>query len=144
MASVPNANNPAWDRFLEFIDCSDETAATGDAEAELRRQGIDVKKAQARILAVVQKARAKTELDRARKLLPKAREAAGSIPRSQYSAESERVKALIAEKCQDGERLAYFRKLESVASDNDLRSLLEDLEFLESLPTVVNDERPNP
>lgn len=141
---VPNINNPAWDRFLDFIASSDEVASPADEETELRRLGIDTKKAQSRVFAAVRKARAKAELDRARAELPAIREAMSSVPSSLFDVNRTRLKALIVERCDAGQQLTYFRKLEAVASDEDLQSFLNDLERLDLLITKEsNDSRPS-
>ena len=86
------------------------------------------------MLAAVHLARARAELERAKARLPSVRDQILKKPVTVPGASRDRLKMLIAERCEASARTAYFRKLEAAASDADLQTLLEDLELLDAIP----------
>jgi hypothetical protein len=136
MTNLPDTHNPSWEKFLDAIGTADSSIpTTAVASEELRQLGIDVKKAQARVLAAVRKAKARAELEEAKTGLTAFRKSMGSTtPPTIPKATIDRLKRLIAERCPSETHAAYFRKLEGVAGEADLRSLLQDLDCLDALP----------
>ena len=142
MSDLKRFPDPVWDRFFEFV-CPDEEPATrAEVQQELQRLGIDVRKAVARVQTALQSARAKADLEAARARRPGLIAKLKQVVAPMGESLREHLRTVIAEKCQGSLQAAYFRKLESAASDEDLLSLLEDVHRLESLPEGPDDAKP--
>jgi hypothetical protein len=133
MADLKRHPDPVWERFFEFVFPCEEQLAREEVQQDLRRLGIDVGKAFSRVQQAVASARGKAELADARSrrlgVLTRIKEAVmpavGEL--------REHLKGLIAGKFSGTVQAAYYRKLETAATDEDLQSLLEDIHHLEAL-----------
>ncbi len=122
-----------WKRFFEFImpPLTDEMPIA-DVEAELARLGIDTKPAFARVKRALAAAKARADLKAASAKRLGLVEQISGIVAPQVEAVRENVRMMI-ERLNAPLQAAYYRKLEGAASDEDLRSLLDDLRRLDAM-----------
>lgn len=132
MSDYKKFGDAAWDRFFEFLDL-DEDRPMSDVDDELSRRGIDATPTINKVLGAVRAAKAREALERARQERPRALERLANIPTPSTGSLRDRIKDLIAGRLAATTQAAYFRKLEQAATDDDLRSLLADVERLRTL-----------
>jgi hypothetical protein len=133
---------PVWDSFFDFIFACDEDLSRSEVQAELKRRGIDVTRAVNKVQQALRTAEARVELEAARRSRPRLLEWARSIALPSIAGGLVELKTQIAERFQAGQfQAAFFRKLETAESVEDLRTLLEDAELLDALTGEDDDAR---
>lgn len=130
MPGIPDPADPLWDEFFSFLERGDTPATGAEADAELRRLGVDLGAAQKRVLNAAKRARAKAELAAAKARAEGVQSRMNTIPASPVTMSRDRIKLLIAARCDEPAQRAYFRKLDESSSDDDLRAILADLDCL--------------
>lgn len=133
MTDLSKYKESVWERFFEFIYPYREDLTREEVQEELDRFGIKVGKAVARVQQAIAAAKGRTELAdaRSRRLGVVAR--IGQIVGQQAEGLRERLKQIIAGKTQGSIQAAYFKKLETAATEADLQSLFDDIHRLEAL-----------
>lgn len=137
MADPKRHSDLTWERFFEFLfrcerDC-EEKLSREEVQADLRQLGIDVGKAVRRVQQAVAAAKGRAELANARaKRLGVVSQLNQVVVPSETNLRT-RLKDIIAGKFEGTVQAAYFRKLESAATEEDLQSLFEDIHRLETL-----------
>ena len=135
-------DNRTWARLFDFA-FSDEEMSREQVEAELRRLGIDMRPALSNVRALLERSRetrqAKEGLENAKKQRRSLMIRVLGIEIPPLPQMRETLEQLIRQKLSGPTQAAYFRKLESAASDEDLKSLLEDIERLEAFWKEEND-----
>ena len=124
-----------WKRFIAFVVPDEDGMTYQEVEAELQHMGIDTRRA----LEKVQRALSQTEASRAAQAaLEEARRRRPSLIAKLHGMVSgvghmaeEDIRQVIRERFSGTEQAAFFRKLESAASEEDLKSLLEDMSMLD-------------
>ena len=141
MGDFTQFQEPVWDRFFDFIFECDEDLNRAEVQEELRRRGIDVTRAVNKVQQAPRTAKARAELEAARKsrlgLLARAR----GISLPDIGGSLEELKRRIAEQFQGQAQAAFFRRLEAAESKEDLQSLLEDAHLLDALSEESGDVR---
>ncbi|MCC6357354.1 MAG: hypothetical protein IT450_01310 [Phycisphaerales bacterium] len=133
MRKLDQFDDSVWDRFFDFVTPDVEHMAQRDVDAELQRAGIDVRPALARVTHALEARRAREALARAKAERPSVvQRLADTVLRPIDDARA-RLESLIASRVPTAQRAVYLRKLEKVATDADVQSLLEDLARLEEL-----------
>jgi enoyl-CoA hydratase/carnithine racemase len=131
---------PVWDRLFLLLFPCDESVTDEEVDADLKRLGVDMRPAFQRLHKLV-------ETQRARALFATAKQTRTSI--------GERVRDVVAPKIEDlrtgvknlighlgsKDQLAYFHKLEGAATEEDLQSLLDDLDKLAAIRELRNDSQ---
>ena len=122
-----------WDKFFEFVSPSDEGLSRAQVHEELRRAGIDVSGAITKVQQALEFQEARRSLAGARTPRESAVERIRAISLGAISNVRQAVHDLIARNVPPASQAVYFSKLEGAASDQDLRSILEDIERLDAL-----------
>lgn len=130
--------NQTWDRLFEFLTCFDEPVSDAEIDAELRRCGIDMQPAFRQLHKMVESHRAKARLAAAREARGSIFEKVRDIIAPKADDLRTGIRSLIDKAVQGQEQLAYFHKLEKAASEEDLQSLLDDLEKLATFREMQN------
>ncbi len=137
MADFSRFQAPAWDRFFDFICEGEEELTDEQVRQELRRRDIDVTRALSEVQQVVRTARARQELEAAKRSRPAILERLKRIRKRlpDVGESLEDIKRALALELQGRAQLqgTFFRKLEAAASEDDLRTLLEDSQLLDLL-----------
>jgi hypothetical protein len=136
MSDVERFDSKVWDRFFDFLFC-DEEPSRKEVQQTLCTLGIDVTPGLKRVQHALKASKARASLEAARAARPLLVQRIGHIiaPATEYLRES--LRGLITRRLTGTQQAAYFRKLEEAASDNDLQSLLEDMDRLEKLSEDV-------
>jgi hypothetical protein len=138
MGDFARFREPVWDRFFDFVYENDEGLTDAQVDEELRRRGIDVTRAFGRVQQALQSAKARTELEAAKKSRPSLLRQLKGITGSSTGAALDELRRLITGNS-GGQIQAAFRKLESTASEEDVRSLLDDIHRLDELAGGAGD-----
>jgi len=131
---------PVWDRLFLLLYPCDESVTDEEVDADLSRLGLDMGPANRRLHKIVETHRARAQFAAAKNM---------------RASLSERVRDVVAPKIDDlrasvknlintligQEQLAYFHKLEAAASEEDLQSLMDDLEKLATIRQLRNDSQ---
>jgi hypothetical protein len=139
MGDFVRFREPIWDRFFDFIYEDDENLTDSQVDEELRCRGIDVTRAFGRVQQALQSAKARTELEAARKSRPKLLQQFQALAGASTGAALDELRRLISNKQPGGQIQAAFRKLETTASEEDIRSLLDDIHRLDELAGGAGD-----
>ena len=144
MGNFTRFQAPVWDRFFDLISECDENLSDDQVDAELRRRGIDVTRAFSKIQQALQTAKARAELEAAKKSRPSILKRVKGFAIEGDSGSLDEVKRAIAQRFQSRPQVqaAFFRKLDEAESEDDLRTLLEDAQLLDALSSECNDADP--
>lgn len=138
-------SNDLWDKLFDFIHPDESSMSDKEVEAELQRLEIDIRPAWNKIqMALNQEKeaeRARTELESAKRKRPSILGRLKSVQIPSLPDIREQIQKLAEERLAAPEKAAYCRKLES-SSDEDLRTLLEDLSLLEEFSKDSNNVEP--
>ncbi len=126
---------PVWDRFFDFVSDCDDGLTDEQVREELRRRGIDIKRAFGKVQQALRSANARAELERAKQSRPTILEKLRRIKLPEIGGTLDDVKRAISQQLQGRVQVqgTFFRKLEAAGSEEDLRSLLEDAQILDLL-----------
>lgn len=134
-------NYPVWDRLFELLYPCDEKLTDQEVDAEINRLGIDMKPAFSRLHKMIEAQRAKAGFAAAREKRATIGERIRDVVAPRLDDLRNGVKNIIGKLKGDEAQLAYFHKLEGAASEEDLQSLLDDLEKLEAMQELRNDSQ---
>jgi hypothetical protein len=133
MGDFNRFREPVWDRFFDFVYDGDQALTDPEVDEELRRRGIDVTRAFGKVQQALQSARARADLEAAKKSRPGLLRQLKGLAGSSSVAALDEIRRLITQKSGGQVQAAFFRRLESASSEDDLRSLLDDIRRLEAL-----------
>ena len=146
MRNVSDFDDRVWDRFFDFLFPDEGNLTRQQVQLELGQQGIDMRRSQARLASVLRHAcesqDARAALEYARKRRPSLVTKFTGIEVPSGPNIREALKKMIAERFTGPQQAVYARKLETAASDDDLRSLLEDVSRLESFSKDSENDKP--
>ncbi|TAH37009.1 MAG: hypothetical protein EYC70_08485 [Planctomycetota bacterium] len=136
MADLARFDEDAWGRFLAFVLDEGDAVSPAEVQAAVQRLGMDLRPAVARVQAAMRSAAARAALERARSLRPSLVQKilehtcrGGDSPRDQ-------LRAWIDAGVAAPQRAVFYRRLEYASTEEDLRSLLEDLQRLDLLASL--------
>jgi hypothetical protein len=125
-----------WSRFFDFVFPDEETMTRAEVQAELRRLGVDLRPSLGKLrqaLGHVHDSRdARAALESARKKRLSLLVKLTGIEAPPSATIRETLKRMIHKRLGGPMQAVYARKLEKAASDEDLRSLLEDISRLQT------------
>lgn len=136
-----------WDKLFDSLADSvdDSTESVEAIEFELKGRGVDVDRVKRTVLEAVEKARAKSDLERAAAWLAQVKRSMVGNLAAMPSESIKNARELIESRCDPALHALYFSKLKQVASDADLQSLIQDLQMLELLEGAgANEQRTEP
>lgn len=135
MRNLNDFDECVWGRLFDFVFLGENSLTHGQVQAELRKQGIDMRKSQAKLASVLKLARgtedARAALEEAKKRRTSLIERFAGIEVASGPNIREALRKMIAERLNGPQQAVYARKLKDAASDDDLKSLLEDITRLE-------------
>jgi len=133
MSKLDRFGDEVWDRFFDEVTPAVETMTPEEVDSELKKRGIAVTKAVARVHRAVASAKARAELERAKAARPGIVKKLSGLVTPALGNLRQTVNDLIAGKLDGSLQGAYFRKLEQAADEDDLHALMEDIERLDAL-----------
>ncbi len=143
MKNIEDYDDIMWENLFEFVFPDEKNLSRKEVQSELLKLDIDIRPAWDKIQMALEYSK---EAERARKDLEFAKRKRTTtlakfkniqVPSIQ-SIRGQIIK-LIQVRLTDPQKLVYCRKLESAASDNDLKALLEDLLRLDELSKDSDD-----
>lgn len=129
-----------WDRLFLLLYPCDKSVTNEEVDAELERLGIDMKPAFQRLQKMVEVQRARAKLAGAGNVRASLCDKIHNVVAPRMEDLRNGVKSLIGKFKDDQAQLADFHKLEGAATEEDLQSLLDDLEKLEAMQELQNDQ----
>lgn len=133
-------NNVVWDRLFTLLYPCDERLSDEEIEADLKSAGIDMEPGYRRLAAMVETHRARAKLAGAGNVRASLCDKIHNVVAPRMVDLRNGVRSLIGKLKGDQAQLAYFHKLEGAATEEDLQSLLDDLEKLEAMQELRNDQ----
>lgn len=133
MSDQQRHNYPVWDRFFDLLYPCDEGVSDAEVDADLKRMGIDMEPAFRRLHKMVEAQRARAQFVTAKEMRASIVDRIRDVLAPKLDDLRTGVKELIGRAVNGPEQLAYFHKLEGAATEEDLQSLMDDLEKLAAL-----------
>ncbi len=137
MKSIGEYDERVWSQFFDFIFPDEQELTREQVQTELRDSGIDMRPALSKLQGMLQKSR---EAEAGRAALESARKSRPSVVARLMGLEvpsgseiRQKLQEMIQSRLTGPQQAVYARKLEDAASDDDLRSLLEDIARLDAL-----------
>ena len=131
---------PVWDRFFLLLYPCNESVTNEEVDKELDRLGIDMQPAFQRLHKMIDVQRARTKLAGAGNIRASLCEKLQNLVAPRMEDLRNGVRSMIGKLKGDQMQMAYFHKLEGAATEEDLQSLLDDLEKLEAMQELRNDQ----
>ncbi len=131
---------PVWDRFFLLLYPCDESVTNEEVDKELDRLGIDMQPAFQRLHKMIDVHRARAKLAGAGNVRASLCAKIHNVVAPRMEDLRNGVRSMIGKLKGDQAQLAYFHKLEGAATEEDLQSLLDDLEKLEAMQELRNDQ----
>lgn len=142
MAGLERFDNQVWDRFFDFVAPDVALMSTSELDAELQRTGIDPSKAIAQVKLAIDARQARARLAQAKASRATITQQVLDCALEPMKEAREILRQMISTCAPQSQRGVLFRKLEQAATDDDVRSLLEDIQRLESLDSGGGDVQP--
>lgn len=143
MKDLDRFDEHVWRKFFTFLIPDERNMTRQEVEAELLYLGIDTRPGWAKLqcaLRQIEAAReARASLEDAKRRRPSFLEKINDIASVAGSLTKENLRQLIAEQFSGTSQTAFFRKLDSAASEDDLRSLFDDMSKLDALTKESDD-----
>ena len=130
---------PVWDRLLLFLYPCDESVTNEEVDKDLKRLSINMKPAFQRLHKMVETQRARSELAAAKERRASISDRVRDVVAPKFEDLRDGIRSMIGRLKGDQTQLAYFHKLEDAATEEDLQSLLDDLEKLEVMKEFRDD-----
>jgi len=146
MKNLERFDDHTWKKFFAFLLPDEKNMTRHEIEAELQHLGIDTRPGLAKVqqglkkMAAAREARAALEAAKKQRpsLLAKLRDMTSEVS----SLTKEDLRRIIGERFSGTAQAAFFRKLDSAASEEDLRSLIDDMSKLDALTEESDDAEP--
>jgi hypothetical protein len=138
MSDQQRRNNYVWDRFITFLYPFDETVTDAEIDADLKRLKIDMAPAVRKLHQMIETHRAKAQFAAAKETRRLFAERIRDVIAPKIDDVRGGIRQFIGRMLSGSEQLAYFHKLEGAASEEDLQSLMDDLEKLVALRELGN------
>ena len=129
--------NSAWECLLGFLQPCDESVTDDEVAADLKRFGIDMTSANQRLHRMLAEQRARAQFATAKSTRAAIEERLREIVAPKVANLRDGVKEFLG-RLSGQEQFAYFHKLESCATEEDLQSLLDDVEKLTTIRELKN------
>jgi hypothetical protein len=143
MGQARDYDDSVWERVFDFTFPDERDMTREQVQAELHRLGIDIRPAISKIheaLAHAREAReARETLEQAKKERLSTLAKLSGIEVPSFPEMRATLERMIREYFSGSQQTLYARKLERAASDEDLKSLLEDISRLKKLSDETGD-----
>jgi len=137
MKSINEYDERVWIAFFDFVFLDDRDLTRAQVQTELRDSGIDMRPALKKLQGILRKAReaetGRAALEAAAKSRASVMEKLARFKPLEGPSIRAKLRSMIADRLQGSMQAVYARKLEDAGSDEDLKSLLEDIARLDAL-----------
>lgn len=142
MSNLQPHNRQVWDRLFDLLYACDESVTDAEVDADLQQAGIDMRPAFRRLQAMIEQKKARQQLARAREtrnsIMDRLRDVVGPAVTDLRAG----VRDFIDRVFSGPEQVAHYHKLEKAATDEDLKSLMDDLTKLAELRQAKDKDGP--
>lgn len=142
MSELDPFGKDVWDRFLDLLQYRSESSTDSDVKSRLQSAGIDMKPAYRRLHQMVAEKKARMALAEARASRVSLVDGLKDTVAKKVENVREGVRTLIDQLFTGAELSANHHKLEKIASDEDLQSMMDDLTRLAQLRQRKKHEQP--
>lgn len=143
MTDMTHFSDRVWDQLLDFIYQDERELTHDEVKAELMAAGINTRPYFSKLHSMVrhaqESANARAALEHARKQRPSILAKLMDMIAPSAPAIREKLQDLIQQKLSGPKKALYARKLQGASSDEDLKSLLEDLSRLDAFSEGSDD-----
>jgi hypothetical protein len=133
MSDLHAHSQKVWDRLFDLLYTCEEAITDAEVDADLKQAGIDMRPAFRRLNEMIEQKKARLQFVQARQvrasMMDKLRDVVGPTVTDLRSGVREFINRVFS----GSEQVAHFHKLDQAATDEDLRSLMDDLTKLSEL-----------
>jgi hypothetical protein len=140
MTDLKRHSQRVWDRFFELLSSCNESATDAEIDADFKRFGIKMESANRKLHRMVAQHRARSQFVAAKSNRVAVIDRLRNVVAPRVDNIRASINDLIDRAVSVPSRSAYFHKLEKAASEQDLQSLLDDLQKLDAF--TEHDEPP--
>jgi hypothetical protein len=133
MSDKKRYGNGVWDSFFELLYPCDDTVTPTEAQAELKRAGIDMRPAYAELQQLIESKKAQDALARARANRTAIVASLNNVVSPKIQNLRGSIEEFIARNFSGQGQVAHFHKLEKASTEEDLQSFLDDLNKLAAI-----------
>ncbi len=126
-------NNKVWDRLFDLLYACDQAVSDTEVDAELQLAGIDMRPAFLRLREMMDQRTARRLLAQARETRQSMMAELRGVVGPKIADLRKGVQEFIGCAFSGPEQVAHYHKLEKAATEEDLRSLMDDLTSLAKL-----------
>lgn len=127
MSDLQAHNKKVWDRLFDMLYACDESVADAEVDAELQQAGIDMRPAFRRMQQMIEERHARQQFVLAKETRQSMIDKLRSVTGPKVTDLREGVREFIGRVFSGPEQVAHYHKLEKVATEEDLQSLMDDL-----------------
>jgi len=146
MTRIEDLGPEVWNRFFDFLFVDESELTREQVQDELKQLRVDLREPEQKLRRLLKRTRESREARLKLEAARKTREPllAGLLDIHVPSAPDIRTKlmSIIKDRLKGPEQAVYARKLETASSDEDLKSLLEDISRLDAFSEESDDAKP--
>lgn len=133
MSDLKRFGNDVWDRLFDLLYDCDEQGTNAEVKSRLQAAGIDMRPAYRRMHQMIAERKARAQLAGAAAVRQSMMQKLAGVIAPPVEDLRTGIRNLIDQAFTGTAQVAHYQKLENAASEEDLRSLLEDLTKLATL-----------
>lgn len=141
MSDLKRFGDDVWDRLFDLLHDCDEHETNADVRARLQAAGIDMRPAYRRMHQMIAERNAREQLARAAATRQSMMQKLAGVVTPPVEDLRNGIKNLIDRVFTGSAQVAHYQKLQNASSEEDLRSLFEDLTKLAALRQEQNDSK---
>ena len=142
MSEPKRYSSQVWDRLFQMLYACDETTTDAEIDADLQRAGIDVRPTLKSIQQRIEQAKAREKLAQAAQTRSSMLDQLRDVVAPRVEDLRTGIRELIERAFPASAQVAHYQKLEKASSEDELRTLMDDLTKLAAMREQRNnDER---
>lgn len=141
MSNIQRYKVEVWDRLFDFLSVDDEAITDAEIDADLDATRIDIRRGLQQFQAIIEQHKARIRYAQAGETREKTITKLKNVitPKSENLRTA--VKELIGRVFTGPELIAHYHKLDKMASDEDMQSLMDDLNKLAAMREQQNNDK---
>lgn len=133
MSDLHSYNNKVWDRLFDLLYACDESVSDIEVDADLQLAGINMRPAFLRLREMIDQRTAQNQFAQAHETRQSMMAELRNVVGPKIADLRKGVQEFIGRAFSGPEQVAHYHKLEKAATEDDLRSLMDDLTKLAKL-----------
>ena len=139
MSEPKRYSSQVWDRLFQMLYACDETTSDAEIDADLQRAGIDVRPTLQSIQQRIEQAKAREKLAQAPLIRNSMIDQLRNVVAPHVADLRSGIRELIERAFPTSAQVAHYQKLEKASSDDELRTLMDDLTKLAAMREQRNE-----